>query len=275
MATPSGRRPGRRGGYAVGRVPAGPARSYVSDEVTRLIIDLPDRVAFASVTYLTVGGLRDWLLEVAVSDDAAAVLALVAPGRTPEMVAGASKLMRNNNLVSVAQAVRVRAGLRRGPGVDPLPVNSVVGFIGPGVPVQRQADHPSRAGGPVLRQAARAADGPRRLLDQDRLTESHTPQLIAELVDIEGQVHGVPRGRVRGRQLREPLGWRRRSRPWQTDPRRREPPDRVPRVGFYDRSLRATGDHVACRVAHASRRSRARRRPVSRSCPPPLPSAGP
>ncbi|MBE0589634.1 MAG: ethanolamine ammonia-lyase subunit EutB, partial [Hydrogenophaga sp.] len=33
---------------------------YESDEVTRLIIDGHDRAAFAPVSGLTVGGLRDW-----------------------------------------------------------------------------------------------------------------------------------------------------------------------------------------------------------------------
>jgi ethanolamine ammonia-lyase large subunit len=41
----------------------------------------------------------------------------------------------------------------------PLLVNSVVGFMGPGIPVRRQADHPRRPGRPFLRQAARPADG--------------------------------------------------------------------------------------------------------------------
>lgn len=35
---------------------------YEDDEVTRLIVDSHDAVAFAAVSSLTVGGLRDWLL---------------------------------------------------------------------------------------------------------------------------------------------------------------------------------------------------------------------
>ncbi|AIQ93235.1 Ethanolamine ammonia lyase large subunit [Methylobacterium oryzae CBMB20] len=49
---------------------------------------------------------------------------------------------------------------------DPLLVNTVVGLHRPRIPVQRQADHPGRAGGPLLRQAARPADGRGRLLHQ-------------------------------------------------------------------------------------------------------------
>ena len=38
---------------------------YETDEITRLSIDAHDREAFAAVSHLTVGGFRDWLLEVA------------------------------------------------------------------------------------------------------------------------------------------------------------------------------------------------------------------
>ncbi|MDA8444433.1 ethanolamine ammonia-lyase subunit EutB [Paracidovorax valerianellae] len=75
---------------------------YESDEVTRLIIDTHDAEAFAPVAHLTVGGLRDWLLAA----DSAAMSAL-APGLTPEMAAAVSKLMRNQDLVSVARKCRV------------------------------------------------------------------------------------------------------------------------------------------------------------------------
>ncbi|UFS97132.1 ethanolamine ammonia-lyase subunit EutB [Nocardia huaxiensis] len=85
---------------------------YETDEVTRLIIDSHDRVAFQAISHLTVGGLRDWLLEVAARPDAATVLASVSRGLTPEMVAAVSKLMRNQDLIAVAKAVEVRAGFR-------------------------------------------------------------------------------------------------------------------------------------------------------------------
>ncbi|RZK85028.1 MAG: ethanolamine ammonia-lyase subunit EutB, partial [Rhodococcus sp. (in: high G+C Gram-positive bacteria)] len=60
---------------------------YEDDEVTRLIIDSHDRVAFGEISHLTVGGLRDWLLDVAARDGAAETFRRVAPGLTPEMVA--------------------------------------------------------------------------------------------------------------------------------------------------------------------------------------------
>ncbi|MFD4366072.1 ethanolamine ammonia-lyase subunit EutB [Rhodococcus sp. NPDC058521] len=85
---------------------------YEDDEVTRLIIDTHDKVAFQAVSHLTVGGLRDWLLGVAVEPDAARTLAAVSPGLTPEMVAAVSKIMRNQDLIAVARAIRVTAGFR-------------------------------------------------------------------------------------------------------------------------------------------------------------------
>ena len=82
---------------------------YEDDEVTRLIIDSHDAAAFAPVAHLTVGGLREWLLGDA-ADEAA--LAALAPGLTPEMAAAVSKLMRVQDLVLVAQKIRVVSRFR-------------------------------------------------------------------------------------------------------------------------------------------------------------------
>jgi ethanolamine ammonia-lyase large subunit len=54
--------------------------AYEADEITRLIIDTHDRVAFAPIAHLSVGALRDWLLSDAATSD---VLAALAPGLTP------------------------------------------------------------------------------------------------------------------------------------------------------------------------------------------------
>ncbi|MEV6768647.1 ethanolamine ammonia-lyase subunit EutB [Nocardia sp. NPDC051030] len=89
-----------------------PVVPYETDEVTRLIIDSHDRVAFQVISHLTVGGLRDWLLGVAATEQAAVTLARVSRGLTPEMVAAVSKLMRNQDLIAVAKATEVRAGFR-------------------------------------------------------------------------------------------------------------------------------------------------------------------
>ncbi len=77
---------------------------YEDDEVTRLIIDRHDPIAFAPVSALTVGDFRDWLLSEAADGPA---LARLAPGLTPEMVAAVSKLMRNQDLILVAKKCRV------------------------------------------------------------------------------------------------------------------------------------------------------------------------
>ncbi|WP_434562110.1 ethanolamine ammonia-lyase subunit EutB [Pseudomonas sp. R1-6] len=77
---------------------------YEADEVTRLIVDTHDKQAFAVVSHLTVGGFRDWLLSEAADEQS---LRALAPGLTPEMVAAVSKIMRVQDLVLVAQKIRV------------------------------------------------------------------------------------------------------------------------------------------------------------------------
>ncbi len=87
---------------------------YEEDEVTRLIIDSHDAAAFAPVSHLTVGGLRDWLL----SDEAdETVLRALAPGLTPEMAAAVSKIMRIQDLILVAQKIRVVTRFRNTQGL--------------------------------------------------------------------------------------------------------------------------------------------------------------
>ena len=77
-----------------------------TDDVTRLILETHEAAAFGAVGHLSVGGLREWLLEAAARQDTAALTA-VAPGLTPEMVAAVSKIMRNQDLVAVAAATEV------------------------------------------------------------------------------------------------------------------------------------------------------------------------
>ena len=77
---------------------------YETDDVTRLIIDEHDAVAFAPVASMTVGEFREWLLSEVVGSE---VLARVAPGLTPEMVAAVSKIMRNQDLILAARKASV------------------------------------------------------------------------------------------------------------------------------------------------------------------------
>ncbi|MFJ3465930.1 ethanolamine ammonia-lyase subunit EutB [Pseudomonas sp. NPDC090201] len=87
---------------------------YEQDEVTRLIVDSHDAAAFAAVSHLTVGGFRDWLLGDDATEDS---LRALAPGLTPEMAAAVSKIMRVQDLVLVAQKIRVVTRFRNTVGL--------------------------------------------------------------------------------------------------------------------------------------------------------------
>ncbi|MFL5016864.1 MAG: ethanolamine ammonia-lyase subunit EutB, partial [Rhizobium sp.] len=82
---------------------------YEDDEVTRLILDTHAAQAFAPISALTVGGFRDWLLSDAATS---ATLRDVSPGITPEMAAGVSKLMRNQDLILVAKKCAATTAFR-------------------------------------------------------------------------------------------------------------------------------------------------------------------
>jgi ethanolamine ammonia-lyase large subunit len=88
---------------------------YEADEISRLIIDRHDVEAFAPIAHLTVGGLREWLLD---NEADGAAIAGIAQGLTPEMVAAVSKLMRNQDLIAVARKVRVRTAFRNTLGLE-------------------------------------------------------------------------------------------------------------------------------------------------------------
>jgi ethanolamine ammonia-lyase large subunit len=77
---------------------------YEDDDVSRLIFDTHDQTAFAPISHLTVGQLREWIVSEERDADA---LASVAAGLTPEMVAAVSKLMRNQDLILAARKCRV------------------------------------------------------------------------------------------------------------------------------------------------------------------------
>jgi ethanolamine ammonia-lyase large subunit len=73
---------------------------FVEDEVTRLIIDTHDREAFAPIAHLSVGEFREWLLEA----DGARIRSISI---MPEMAAAVSKIMRVQDLITVAAKIRV------------------------------------------------------------------------------------------------------------------------------------------------------------------------
>lgn len=82
---------------------------YEEDEVTRLILDSHDPVAFAPVRDFTVGQFRDWLLRYETTPE---ILGMLSPGLTPEMVAAVAKIMSNQDLVLVASKCRVKTAFR-------------------------------------------------------------------------------------------------------------------------------------------------------------------
>ncbi|MFT3783189.1 MAG: ethanolamine ammonia-lyase subunit EutB [Nibricoccus sp.] len=105
-----------------------PLIAYEQDEVTRLIVDTHDDLAFAPVSGLTVGEFRNWLLRYETDQDA---LVRLSPGLTPEIVAAVSKLMSNQDLILVAQKRRVVTAFR-----------STIGLPGR-LSVRLQPNHPT------------------------------------------------------------------------------------------------------------------------------------
>lgn len=88
---------------------------YEDDEVTRLIVDSYNAKAFDTISHLTVGQLRDWLL----TDEADTLtLQRIQSGLTPEIVAAVSKLMRNQDLIAVAHKCEVITRFRNTIGLQ-------------------------------------------------------------------------------------------------------------------------------------------------------------
>jgi ethanolamine ammonia-lyase large subunit len=77
---------------------------YENDEITRVIIDGHDAIAFKPISHLTVGQFRDWLL---LDETDTATLTSIAPGVTPEMAAAVSKIMGNQDLIAAAKKCKV------------------------------------------------------------------------------------------------------------------------------------------------------------------------
>lgn len=77
---------------------------YEKDEVTRLILDSHDKMAFRSIANLSVGEFREYLLS---ENTGTKELTSIQNGITPEMVSAVSKIMRNQDLILVAQKCQV------------------------------------------------------------------------------------------------------------------------------------------------------------------------
>jgi ethanolamine ammonia-lyase large subunit len=83
---------------------ANPVVPYELDEVTRLVEDDLDEQAYRAVAHLSVGQLREWLLDTRTTG---AMLRSVAAGLTPEMAAACAKLMSNLDLMTVGAKCEV------------------------------------------------------------------------------------------------------------------------------------------------------------------------
>ncbi|MDI6652835.1 ethanolamine ammonia-lyase subunit EutB [Gluconobacter japonicus] len=88
---------------------------YEADDVTRLIVDTHDAQAFSPVASMTVGGFRDWLLSDKATSEA---LSSIAAGITPEMAAAVSKIMRNQDLMTVSRKIRIITKFRNTIGLE-------------------------------------------------------------------------------------------------------------------------------------------------------------
>lgn len=80
-----------------------PLIDQATDDVSRLIFNQHDPVAFTTIKNLTVGGFRDWLLQYETSGD---LLQQISWAVTPEMAAAVSKMMRNQDLILVASKIQ-------------------------------------------------------------------------------------------------------------------------------------------------------------------------
>ena len=127
-----------------------PVVPYETDEVTRLICDTHDAAAFAAVSHLTVGGLRDWLLSDAATPQA---LTALAPGLTPEMVAAVSKLCRLQDLMVAAARCTVTTRFRNTLGLP--------GHLSVRLQPNHPTDDPAGIAAAILRRSAARRRGRR------------------------------------------------------------------------------------------------------------------
>lgn len=88
---------------------------YEKDEVTRLIFDTHDKESFKLISNLTVGEFREWLLSYNTDHN---LLNKIKKAITPEMASAVSKLMRIQDLITVAKKCRVITRFRTTIGLE-------------------------------------------------------------------------------------------------------------------------------------------------------------
>jgi ethanolamine ammonia-lyase large subunit len=77
---------------------------YDKDEVTRLIMDSHSKNSFNKISSMTVGEFREWLLAYETTNKE---ITEIQKGLTPEMVAAVCKIMRVQDLITVAKKIQV------------------------------------------------------------------------------------------------------------------------------------------------------------------------
>jgi len=111
------------------------AHPRLEDSVTRLIFDTWDQNAFAAIRSMTVGDLREHILDDAVGEDA---LKALQWGIIPEIAAAVAKIMSNRDLVLAAAKIRNITRCRNTMGER--------GVLG----IRLQPNHPSDDPGGIL-----------------------------------------------------------------------------------------------------------------------------
>ncbi len=81
-----------------------PSVPYEADEVTRVVVDELDQLAYGRIKSWTVSRLREWILDDRTTGEE---IAAISDGLTPEMVAAVAKLMSNMDLVIGGRKRRV------------------------------------------------------------------------------------------------------------------------------------------------------------------------
>jgi ethanolamine ammonia-lyase large subunit len=119
----------------LGEIVASPLIDPHSDEVSRALLADLDREAFASLSGMTVGAFREFLLD---DDTSGETLRALHRGIPPEAAAAVAKLMGNKDLVLVASKIRVETRCRNTMGGE--------GVFG----VRLQPNHPADDIGGIL-----------------------------------------------------------------------------------------------------------------------------
>lgn len=86
-----------------------PLIPYEEDEITRLIFDTHDKVNFKTISHLTVGGFRDYLLDTKTQKKE---LTAIQKAITPEIAAAVSKIMSLQDLILISSKCEVVTSFR-------------------------------------------------------------------------------------------------------------------------------------------------------------------